>query len=117
MRLGETEASGKGVDFTSLPQMPVLLMATMTSPSLRFSPFSRVSTDGSASATQRSCLGFVYTPMFFLAGFSAVAVVVVVVADILYVQTYAGLSENFNEEGQGLNNACSSLCLQSLEGP
>ncbi len=51
----------------SYPQMPVLLMATVTCPSLSSSPFWTLSSVGVASLTHRSCFGFVKTPMLGLA--------------------------------------------------
>jgi hypothetical protein len=43
--------------------MPVLLMATSTSPSLSAAPDWTSSSEGSAGAIHRSCAGLVYTPM------------------------------------------------------
>lgn len=62
------------------PQMPVLLIATVTSPSSSEEPLWTSSSEGSASATQRSCLGLVQTPMLALV---ALVSVVVVVEDIV----------------------------------
>lgn len=55
------------------PHIPVLLMAMVTSPGFKSLPSCTESREGSASATQRSCSGFVKTPML---GFDAVVVVV-----------------------------------------
>jgi len=57
------------------PQMPVLLMATVTSPGLSEAPDWTCSSEGSASATQRSCSGLVQTPMFGLVIWVSVLVV------------------------------------------
>jgi hypothetical protein len=54
------------------PQMPVLLIPTVTSPIFRSAPFCTLSSDGSASATQRWCSGLVYTPIFALEGWTMV---------------------------------------------
>jgi hypothetical protein len=54
--------------FSTYPQIPVLLIPTVTSPTFRVSPFSILSKDGSASATHNLCSGFVKTPMFFFDG-------------------------------------------------
>lgn len=59
------------------PQMPVLLMAIVTCPSLRSSPFCTLSSVGVASLIHRSCLGLVKTPMLFLVAFVAAASTVV----------------------------------------
>lgn len=67
---------------TAYPHMPVLLMAMVTSPGWRLSPLVASCWVGTASATQRSWAGFVYTPMLGLEGFT---VVVVVVVDIVRV--------------------------------
>lgn len=52
------------------PQIPVLLIATVTSPGFKLSPFWTLSRDGVASATHSSCCGFVYTPILAFEGFS-----------------------------------------------
>ena len=44
---------------STYPQMPVLLMAIVTSPGCRLSPFSTSSLLGDASPTHRSCAGLV----------------------------------------------------------
>src|SRR5687767_357645 len=49
------------------PQIPVLRIATVTSPGFRSSPDLTLSTLGVVSLTQRSCLGLVKTPIL---GFS-----------------------------------------------
>lgn len=59
------------------PQIPVDLTPTVTSPGLRLSPDLTSSRDGSDSAIQSSCFGFVKTPMFGLDG------AVIVVEDIV----------------------------------
>lgn len=56
------------------PQIPVLLIAIVTSPGFRPSPFCTLSTVGSASLIHRSCFGFVKMPMFALVGLTIVAV-------------------------------------------
>lgn len=60
---------------TAYPQMPVLLIAIVISPGCKLSPFSTSSLLGTASPTQRSCAGLVYTPM--LAFEDATSVIVV----------------------------------------
>jgi hypothetical protein len=47
----------------SYPQIPVLLIAIVTSPGCKFFPVSTDSSEGSASPTQSLCSGFVYTPI------------------------------------------------------
>jgi hypothetical protein len=78
------------------PQIPVLFMATVISPGFKLSPFSTSSCVGTASATQRSCAGFVYTPMLAFAGWTAVAVVVV---DILFL-LQQGASHSMGRNGR-----------------
>jgi hypothetical protein len=53
--------------------MPVLRIAIVTSPGFNSSPFCTTSTLGAASATQRSCFGFVNTPMLLFAACAAPA--------------------------------------------
>jgi hypothetical protein len=58
--------------YATNPQIPVLLIPTVTSPGFKLSPFCTLSTEGVASATHRSCAGFVYTPMLAFDGFSII---------------------------------------------
>ena len=88
------------------PQIPVLLIATVTSPGFRLSPFSTSSCEGTASATHKSCAGFVYTPIFAFEGFT----VVVVVADILYL-AQQGASQSM----EYLVGEESAKCTQGVE--
>jgi hypothetical protein len=55
------------------PQIPVLLIPTVTSPGFKLSPFSTVSREGVASATHSSCCGLVNTPIFAFEGFAVAA--------------------------------------------
>lgn len=80
----------------SLPQIPVLLMFSKTSPSFKSPPFCTLSKVGSASATQSSCAGFVYTPMLALVGLTSVTVVVLISAVLLLART--GYLSKFEEE-------------------
>lgn len=60
-----SDAFSLRISFVSLdcivtyPQIPVLLIPTVTSPTFKVFPFSTSSRDGTASATQRSWAGFV----------------------------------------------------------
>ena len=73
----EVDEYGVGIPY---PQIPVLFMAMLTSPGSSL-PDCTSSRLGSASATQRSCSGFVKTPMLDFVGW--VSVVVVVEDDML----------------------------------
>jgi hypothetical protein len=48
------------------PQIPVLLISTITSPSAGVTPDWMSTTEGAASSIHRLCCGFVYTPMLGL---------------------------------------------------
>ena len=80
---------------TSEPQMPVLLIAIVTSPGLSDCPLVASSTEGCAGAIHRSCAGLVYTPMFGLLTLISVVVgamvVVVVVVDMFEVREVENL--------------------------
>jgi hypothetical protein len=66
----EVLAALPGDHTATYPQIPVLLIPTVTSPGFKLSPFWTLSRDGVASATHRSCWGFVYTPILAFEGFS-----------------------------------------------
>jgi hypothetical protein len=75
MNIGTHQESAKlsETGFATYPQIPVLLIPTVTSPGFKLSPFSTLSREGAASATHRSCCGFVYTPILAFEGFSIAA--------------------------------------------
>ena len=74
---------------TSEPQIPVDLTARYTSPSFRCLPACTSERVGVVSATQRSCLGFVKTPMFDLVGCSSVVLIVSVGVPVVVVVVVA----------------------------
>jgi hypothetical protein len=56
--------------------MPVLFTLSNTSPSFSSAPFCTSSSEGCASATHRSCAGFVKTPILGLLGLTSVEAMV-----------------------------------------
>ena len=63
--------------------MPVLLIATVTCPSLSSSPFCTLSSVGAASLIHKSWLGFVKTPMLTLD--AATVTVELMMTDLVYL--------------------------------
>lgn len=101
------------------PQMPVLLIATVTHPSGRSSPlpFLTLSRLGVDSSTHSLCSGLVKTPML---GLEMVSTVVVVVVDILTVDQCTTEEErereSIEEEDESVQGNCGRSSYPTVEG-
>jgi hypothetical protein len=86
--------------FATHPQIPVLLIPIVTSPCFKLSPFRTLSREGSASATQSSCAGFVYTAMFALEDFSIATLGISVAEGAMTTLVLVFLSRSYITRGK-----------------